>query len=367
MKRKIALVLVSLTLLLSMCGGMLACDSGPEVSWKLATYTAAGTSRTEILENFADLVDEKTDGKMEIKVYPGGTLATADAIFDQVSEGAIEMGSVPISYYIGKMLLTGLAISPCWYWDVDNGLAARKKIISEWEPAINQLKDNNIQFLLWVTTGFVEMCFADDSVDSPDDVDGKIMATAASSVLEAMAKALGAGAEKVDMKEVVTAAQAGTIDASFAPVEDYVGFGMAEELPNLIMTQFFPTVYSSFMNNDAFNKLDADMKAAVLEAADEAEAEGLKVSEKELNDAVADLQADDDVNVTIPTGADRDAWWDVMGLAMYGTIWGGMSYGGDDVPGSYVGSFEECLALAEAAVPTATSPFSEYNPSMIPK
>lgn len=360
MKRKIALVTVSLTLLLSMFAGTLGCsDSGVEVSWDFATYTAAGSTRTEILENFADLVYEKSDGKMEVNVFAGGTLASGTSIFDTVSAGAVEMGSCPISFYISKMMLTGMALSPCWYWDTDIALAGRKAIVEEWQPAVDQFAENGITPILWLSSGFVELCFADEVTTDPDDAEGHTIATADSSVLAGMAQGLGSDYDNSDNKLLVTNASTGVIDAAFAPIEDYSAFGLDEYLPYVVMTQFFPATYSSIMNVDAFNALDADLQAIVLEAADEAEEAGLATCKTELEAALDELEADSNVTLTILNSTQQEAWWADMGAAMYNGIKFMLDSGTDyGVAGAAAGNWDAVEAIAEAAM-GANSPFHD--------
>ncbi len=43
-------------------------------------------------ENLAKLVDEMSDGRLQIKVYGNGELVPALEVFDTVSRGSVEMG-----------------------------------------------------------------------------------------------------------------------------------------------------------------------------------------------------------------------------------------------------------------------------------
>ena len=62
-------------------------------SWRLVTtwpknYPGVGLGP----ENFAQLVEEMTDGRLKIKVYGNGELIPALEVFDTVSRGTVEMG-----------------------------------------------------------------------------------------------------------------------------------------------------------------------------------------------------------------------------------------------------------------------------------
>lgn len=368
MKRKIALVLVSLTLLLSMSVGIVGCSDDEsngengvevEVSWDLATYTTEGSTLSNIMDDFAERVKEKSGGKMEINVFHGGTLATGVGIFDGVSDGSIEMGSSPVSYYASKFMLTAMALSPCWAWDTDLGLAARKAIVEEWQPAIDQYADNNMTPILWVADGFVELCFKNAVTTDPDDAEGHAIATYDSSTLAAMATGLGCTTNNADQKDLVTNASGSSpiVTGAFIPVSGYSALGLGNYLPYLVMTQFFPTVYSSIMNVDAFNSLDADMQAAVLEAADEAEEAGIEQAKEDLADLITELQANSDVTLTILNATQQVNWWADMGPQMYGGISAVLN--GNAIPGiGSAGYWDEVEAIAEEAM-GIDSPFHD--------
>ena len=73
-------------------------------SWRLVTtwpknYPGVGLGP----ENFAQLVEEMTDGRLKIKVYGNGELIPALEVFDTVSRGTVEMGHGAAYYWIGKL------------------------------------------------------------------------------------------------------------------------------------------------------------------------------------------------------------------------------------------------------------------------
>ena len=54
-------------------------------------------------KNLAKLVDEMSDGRLQIKVYGNGELVPALEVFDTVSRGSVEMGHGAAYYWIGKV------------------------------------------------------------------------------------------------------------------------------------------------------------------------------------------------------------------------------------------------------------------------
>ena len=54
-------------------------------------------------ENLAKLVNEMSDGRLQIKVFGNGELVPALEVFDTVSRGSVEMGHGAAYYWIGKV------------------------------------------------------------------------------------------------------------------------------------------------------------------------------------------------------------------------------------------------------------------------
>lgn len=96
--------------LLSSCGTKETSDitapnliTSKKYKWKMVTtwppnFPVLGTGASM----YADWVREMTGGRIDIKVYGGGTLVPALEVFDAVSSGAAEMGSGASYYWGGK-------------------------------------------------------------------------------------------------------------------------------------------------------------------------------------------------------------------------------------------------------------------------
>jgi len=109
---KLKLLLVSaFALLLSACGqkdceptdGVVAQSTGETIKWKLVTswpknFPGLGTGP----EKFAEMVNDMSNGRLQVKVYGAGQLVPALEVFDAVSRGTAEMGHSGAYYWKGK-------------------------------------------------------------------------------------------------------------------------------------------------------------------------------------------------------------------------------------------------------------------------
>ena len=93
---------------LAACGGKggPAAQSGPalKLQWKMATawptnFPGLGTGAAHL----AELITQASGGRISVKVYGAGELASAFEVFDLVSRGTVQMGHSAAYYWKGKL------------------------------------------------------------------------------------------------------------------------------------------------------------------------------------------------------------------------------------------------------------------------
>ncbi|MCB4204236.1 TRAP transporter substrate-binding protein DctP [Deferribacterales bacterium Es71-Z0220] len=71
-------------------------------NWKMVTTWSTGIPWHQTVLHFADTVKKMTNGEMEIKVFPAGSIVPAFQVFDAVRNGVAEMGHDWPGYWKGK-------------------------------------------------------------------------------------------------------------------------------------------------------------------------------------------------------------------------------------------------------------------------
>jgi TRAP-type mannitol/chloroaromatic compound transport system substrate-binding protein len=79
-------------------------------TWKVQSHwPGSSSSYTDSLMRLQRVLDERTDGRLELKLYEAGALFKAKEIFNAVSRGILEMGTISPAYAQDKMSLAGIA------------------------------------------------------------------------------------------------------------------------------------------------------------------------------------------------------------------------------------------------------------------
>ena len=124
-KRKLTCLVFSLFFL-----GFVLCTS-PAIAQIKLTYSVffpAPHKNAVLATDWAKEIEKRTDGRVQITVFPGGTLTPADKCYDGVVKGISDIGFSVLAYTRGKFPLTEVSDLPL---GIKTGLVA-SKVINEY-------------------------------------------------------------------------------------------------------------------------------------------------------------------------------------------------------------------------------------------
>jgi TRAP-type mannitol/chloroaromatic compound transport system substrate-binding protein len=271
-RRLILLLLVlPVCMLLIMPNLSLAADK--VIKWRMQVLWDPGTLPYKIEEQFAERVKELTGGRLEIKVFPPGSLVPTADMLDAVQAGMIDMMKQYEGYYIGKMPEVAFTSSlPCgftdtwqfetWFWQLGGVEILREDyaklgcyyiaptIYGE-EPIHSKVPIRSLQDLKGKKGRFVGMA-------------GPVL------------QKLGASVTPLPTAEVYSALEKGVIDfADRGGLAANYDAGLYEVAKYIILPGFHqPTTATCYVANmGAWQKLPPDIQAIIETAAREASAE----------------------------------------------------------------------------------------------
>ncbi|KJS28707.1 MAG: hypothetical protein VR64_22975 [Desulfatitalea sp. BRH_c12] len=102
MKKKKSFV-IAIAAMTIFCAGLgLVSAAEKPIKWTMVSTWTPTINLLEGDKNFAKLVNELSNGRLQISVSPAGELVPATAVFDSVSKGSVECGGDWPSYWAGK-------------------------------------------------------------------------------------------------------------------------------------------------------------------------------------------------------------------------------------------------------------------------
>jgi len=204
---------------------------------------------------WADEIKKRTNGKVEITVYPAGTLTKAPQCYDGVVNGISDIGMSCFAYTRGRFpLLEGVDL-PLGYPTGTVATAVATQIAKEFNP--KELSDVR---LLYIHAHGPGILASKKPVRSLKDIEGlKVRATGLSSKI---VQNLGGIPVAMSQPETYEALQKGVVDATFCPVETLKGWKQGEVIESITDTSIIGYTTSMFvvMNKASWDKLSPELQ-----------------------------------------------------------------------------------------------------------
>lgn len=282
MKRKLTVIITMLlvfALVLTGCGSKAApaasngsepAKSNEKVVLKMSTTTSDTSSWTLGAKKFADLVKERTNGRVEIKVYPNEQLAggSQGKGIEMLMSGAVDFTFHSNIIYSIADERFGVISLP---WLIPDTATADAKLDGAGGEAINKLLlEKGIVGLGFGENGFRQITNSKKPIATPEDIKGLKIRIPGIKMFVSLYKALGADPISMNFGEVFTALQQKTIDGQENPT-DVINSAKINEVQKYMTVWNYS--YDSIilgMNKAKFESFDKETQDIIKQAAKEA-------------------------------------------------------------------------------------------------
>ncbi len=219
---------------------------------------------------FEELVEERTEGKVNIEIFPNASLGDERTLLEGMQIGTVDMGVItngPVANFVEEMAVFELPFlfpSPEAAYSVLDGPIGQE--------LLDKLADVNLKGLAYAERGFRNLTNSERAVNSPEDLDGLRIRVMENPVYTDTFRELGANAIPMAWTEALTAMQQGTIDGQENPVNVIHSFKLDETQNYMTLSRhtYAPAIF--VMGMPAWNQLP-EAAQAVLEEAAQAAAE----------------------------------------------------------------------------------------------
>lgn len=244
--------------LLALCSAGLA----QAQTLKIATVTPEGSEWMKDMRASAAAIKEKTEGRVTIKYYGGGSMGTDSQILKRISIGSLHGGVFTPSALMKKYGDIGLYGMPMVFDSEQEADFARSRLDSKITAGLESAGFVSFGF---AATGFA-MIMSNEPVEGLDDLKGKrVWVPEGDDVSKRTMEALSVTPIPLPLTDVYTALQTGALDII---AMSSVGAVILQYHTKLKFVTDVPLVYTmGFMaiEKKAFGKLSADDQAIVNE------------------------------------------------------------------------------------------------------
>jgi TRAP-type C4-dicarboxylate transport system substrate-binding protein len=239
---------------------------------RAAEYTLkwAVVTRGDMQEKFghklAEILPKATNGRVEVKVYPGGQLGSPAAMIEGLQLGTVEGYENPADFFVGVDPRFGEFSIPFLFRDT----AQANKVLAD--PEFNEyvLKMAEPKGIVGVNLAVAAESLyfgAKKPLRSLDDFKGMKLRVNATPAERARMGALGATAVPMGLPEMITSLQNGVIDGTMSGMSIYTNFNLQNVGKTLLETHDTLLISFGGLSKAWLDKLPPDLAKIIVDEA----------------------------------------------------------------------------------------------------
>jgi TRAP-type C4-dicarboxylate transport system substrate-binding protein len=239
----------------------------------LATEYRIGTTRSYpmIQLNVKENLQNFSNGKIYVKLQPGGALGTGSALAQKVQAGTIEIGQFSLSNFAPYAPSVDLINLP--YWCGENQKFVNLVTSKTWNDQVNsRVREKGVEpmfyFCIDPRTAAKRRGLSGGPFKTPKDLEGIKFRVPGSAILKQFYRLLGANPTPVAWGETPSALKQGVADALDPSLGALYAFGFKDILSWVTFNRPVPDSQVYAMNKAWFDKLDGDSKEGIKQAAE---------------------------------------------------------------------------------------------------
>jgi tripartite ATP-independent transporter DctP family solute receptor len=296
--------LLSSVLVLAACASLAAAQ--PAIELRIGSSVPKADAISMALDRFADLVNEKSGGKVAARVFYQ-SLGIEHQLLQGAQAGSLDVGMISngnAGRFTNAYLVLDLPFLFKRYDDMLDFMASPlgRETIAAFE------KDTGLKHLYLIGFGSGrDIQTRSKKLKTPDDIKGLKIRTISTPVELAIYRAWGANPTPVDWGQTYTALQQGVVEGMQSNIGPVWSGKFNEVVKYNIRLEYTSSFVQVFMSGKKFASLPEASQKAVLDAAREAETWIRKYSTDQLDTYLKDLK-DRGMEIYYPTPAEYAQW-----------------------------------------------------------
>jgi TRAP-type transport system periplasmic protein len=233
---------------------------GP-ITLTYSVFFPATHVQSKLAEEWGKEVEKRTNGKVKVELYTGGTLTKGPQVYDGVVTGISDVGLSVLGYTLGRFPLMEVVDLPLGYRNGVEATAVANAVYDKFKD--KALTDTEVMYLHAHGPGLLHI--KGQPVKKLEDLKGlKIRGHGTSSKTVA---ALGATPVAKAMGETYQILEKGVVDGSVHPIEANKGWNLVEVIDSATLDYpaSYTTTFFVVMNKDKWNSLPEDVKKVIKE------------------------------------------------------------------------------------------------------
>lgn len=255
---------------------------------KFANQNAKGHPVVLGMEKFAELVDQKSGGKLKVNVFPGGALGSDQANVSALQGGSLEMAAMNSGIFASLVKDFAIYDFPFLF---GNAKEADAVVDGPFGQGLHKkLEEKGLVGLGYYELGFRELTNSKRPITKVEDIAGLKLRVIPNPINVDWVKALGANPTPLPFPELYAALEQGAVDGQENPVATIKGAKLNEVQKYMTLTNHQYNPQSVVISKKFWDSLSAPEKKILQDAATESAAYQRTQSRAQLQSGLEDLK-----------------------------------------------------------------------------
>lgn len=245
-------------------------DSGKTYTLKMAHHLNPDHEEARAFQAIADLVAERTDGRLTITIFPSSQMGSEREVDEMVQMGTVDIGISDGATWATVLGVDELAVwsLPFMYANTDGQRAIMESeyFIPAAEPYFLQA---GVRPLWAVGSDIRGTMTVDKPIQTADDVVGLKIRIPEINLYAQLWKALGANPTTTPMSEAYTALSQGVVDGVELGPNTIINYNLQEVCKYFTLTGHMASTRFISVNDANWQKIPEDLRNTMLEVVDE--------------------------------------------------------------------------------------------------
>ncbi|MDT0684564.1 TRAP transporter substrate-binding protein [Roseicyclus sp. F158] len=250
------------TALLAMTASALAAQTAGAEEYRMGLITPPSHQWTQVAEAASDEIAERTDGRVEILIFPSGQLGSESQMLQQLQTGAVDFAFLTLGEFANRNPDYGIFLAP---YLVDDVAGAREILKGD---VAGQLLDGMAEFGLvglgWGMAG-MRMIVTADPVDSVEDLAGLKIRTIPFAPELAFWETLGAAPTPMPLPALYDAFANGQVDGMQIDVEGTWNTKYYDHAGQIIISDHMMFPMAAVASGRSFQSISEEDRAVIEE------------------------------------------------------------------------------------------------------
>jgi len=231
---------------------------------RLSTYVNQSDIRYEGFKKFAELSKQKSNGALNVQIFPSATLHGWSEGVDAVQGGVSDISWIPADKRLECYRVTSL-------YPAAISLENQIELDAEYAELIrDEASKVGLVPLINSNYSYDQEWWFEEPIDNLNNLDGKLVRSIGP-LVSSMIESWGGKPVFVAPKEVFQSAERGVVDGINMGVATYSSWKLWNVMPHMVNANLFYGNIMYMMNKDKFDSLSESNQSALMEAAKEAE------------------------------------------------------------------------------------------------